>query len=413
MTINNVIYWFEKYSFIIILLYCCGFFFPNLSPKTSIMANDAIAIAEMTSSGNITKQLFWLSFFIFFTWRFFEHNIFTEDAWKMLGVLLFMTGGLALVSVLWSEYPQLTLKRSFFQIVFCFSIVSSFYYAKKHEVIEYSLNLGAMLIVGMILMSIILGVAFSSGGSLAAFTNSKNVLGQNLITVIALMFLQIKLFGQSFSKTKWLIAILCLFLLLTVSKTSIALLLIFILLGYSNLFLAKLLTSVFFVSACTIFIFTPVISYYLGEYIHIGLYLDSSAITGRGIIWDTLYEELIYFSKLLMGHGYGAYFGNGTVPYFFDNEWSFLKHIASSHNGYIDMLIQYGIALSLPIVFCLYALTSKIKHCWLSAAFIIPIVYNLTESTFLKDQSIIWFFTVVLFSYVVIMNHESLSSRQR
>jgi len=152
----------------------------------------------------------------------------------------------------------------------------------------------------------------------------------------------------------------------------------------------------------------PSLSYYLGEYTHAGLYLDPDAITGRGIIWDTLYYDLQYFSKLLFGYGYGAYFSNGTIPHFFDDDWSFLRHISSSHNGYLDMLLQYGIALSLVIIPCLYKLTSGIKHSWLSAAFILPVVYNLTESAFLRDQSIMWCFAVILMCYVVIMKEEDI-----
>lgn len=406
MTANHIINWFEKYSFVIILLFCFGFFSPNLLPKVSLMDNDAIATAQKISGSSITKQLFWLSMFSFFIWRFFQHNILTVITWEMLCVLMFMAGGLALVSTLWSEYPLLTAKRAFFQVIFCFSIISSFYFARRHDVIEHSLFCGAMLIICMIVLSIVMGVAFSSGGNLAAFTKGKNLLGQNLIVLIALLLLQIKLFGQKIVGTKWVLFILCFFLLLTISKTSIALLLLFIVIAHSSLLLIKLIThSAFFLAICC-FILVPTLSYFIGDYIHLGLYLEPSAITGRGLIWDTLYYDLEYFSKLLTGYGFGAYFSNGTIPHFFDDDWSFLKHIASSHNGYLDILIQYGLFFSLFIIACLYRLGTGIKHCWLAAAFIIPIVYNLTESAFLKDQSMMWCFTVILFGYVVILKEE-------
>jgi hypothetical protein len=339
-------------------------------------------------------------------WRLFQHNILTSMTWKMLYVLLFTTGGIALVTGLWSEYPLLTIKRALFQVVFCFSVVTAFYFSFKHQVLEKSLYLGGILIVCMILLSVVMGVAFSSDGNLAAFTKGKNLLGQNLIVLIALLFLQIKLFGQRLPHTHWVLGILLLLLLLTVSKTSIVLLILFILIGHSNLFITKVLTNTVFAASFMLFIFIPPISYFLGEYVHVGLYLEPNAITGRGIIWNTLYHDLEYFSKLLVGYGYGVYFSNGTIPHFFDNDWSFLKHIASSHNGYLDILIQYGLVFSLPLIIFLYKLSAGIKHCWLSAAFIIPVVYNLTESAFLRDQSMMWLFTVILFSYVAIINDE-------
>ena len=152
-----------------------------------------------------------------------------------------------------------------------------------------------------------------------------------------------------------------------------------------------------------LFILIPSLSYFLGDITHAGQYLEPDAITGRGIIWDTLYYDLEYFSKFAFGYGYGAYFSNGSIPYFFDDDWSFLKHIASSHCGYIDVLIQYGLVFSLAVVICIYRLSSGIKNVWLSSAFIIPIIYNFTESTFLRDQSMMWLFAIVLFSYVAIL----------
>lgn len=403
MFITNIVTFFEKYSFVIIVLFCFGFFGANLMPKVAMTANDATAFSEQISGSNSTKQIFWLSMFAFLTWRGFAQRIFTVDRWNMLLMLTAMAGGIALISVLWSDYPLLTFKRSFFQIIFCFSLVSSFYLAKEHDVIERSLFWGGALIVSLILLTILMGVAFVPSGNLAGFTKGKNVLGQNLVVFIALLFLQIKLFGQRLPYTKWLIGVMFFFLLLTISKTSIALLVIFYLIGLSNILIVKLIKNTAFLIAISIFIFIPALSYYLGDYIHAGLYLDPTAITGRGIIWDTLYYDLEYFSQILLGYGYGAYFSNGTIPYFFDDNWSFLKHIASSHNGYLDVLLQYGLIFSLPIVLFLYKLTAGIKHHWLAAAFIIPIVYNITESTFLRDQSMMWCFTVILFAYVVIL----------
>lgn len=412
MNITRIVYFFEKYSFIIIILFTIGIFTPHLTPKMGLMDNDSFSVTKSLSGGNFVKQLLWLSLFVFLSWRSFQQKIYTHIKWGMLCTLLFMVGGLALISALWSLYPLLTIKRALFQVILCFCVVTSFFFAKNHNSLEVSLVWGACLIIGMTLVSIVLGVGFS-GGSLAGFTKGKNLLGQSLLVYTALMYLQIKLFSQHLRHTRKLIVVLTILLIFTMSKTSIILLFLFFILGHTNLFLTKLVNSTAFISLIMIFIFVPTFSYFLGDYIHAGLYLDPSAITGRGIIWDTLYFDLDFFSKLSLGYGYGVYFGNGTIPYFFDDDWSFLKHIASAHSGYIDILLQYGLFFSSIIIFFIYRLSSGIKNNWLCAAFIIPIIYNFTESTFLRDQTMMWLFTIILFCYLTSLKEQYLQPNVR
>ena len=102
MVLNYLVYTLEKYGFIIIVLFCFGFFAPNLIPKLSMMTNDASAVAEKISGSNIVKQVFWLSIFTFYMWRLLSSNILTVMKWEMLLVLLFAAGGLALISIFWS-----------------------------------------------------------------------------------------------------------------------------------------------------------------------------------------------------------------------------------------------------------------------------------------------------------------------
>lgn len=406
INISRVVIWFEKNSFVIIVLFCIGFFSPNLIPKLAMMDNDALNFAESISGSNLKKQLFWIFFFFFFVWRSFSQKIYTSINWNMLCILLFMSGGVALISALWSEYPLLTIKRSFFQLLFCFTVVSSVIFAHKHDNIEKSLFFGGTSVFVLICFTILTGVGFSGNSALAGFTKGKNLLGQNLLVLISLLLIQIKLFTQRLPYTQWLIIALSVFLLLTTSKTSIALLFIFIFIGHTSISFSRLVNNMTFFVLIVLFIFIPSISFFLGDYIHAGLYLDPSAITGRGVIWDTLYFDLSFFKKLLLGYGYGVFFSNGTIPYFFDDDWSFLKHIASAHSGYIDILIQYGVLFSSIVILCVYKMSSDVKNCWLSAAFIIPIIYNFTESTFLRDQSMMWLFTIILFTYVAIIKEQ-------
>ncbi len=414
MNVTKIAKFLDNFSFMLIILFCFGFFTPHLTQKISLMENDSIAVMESLSGSNFIKQIFWIVFFILLSWRGIKQEIFTRTNFKTLVVILFMTSGLAIISSIWSEYPFLTIKRGLFQLIFCFCVVVSFFLSFKKQTTELCLVYAAILVTILTIFTILIGVGFSPGNKLVGFTKGKNVLGQNLLVLISLLVIQVKIYGQNISITKFVVGILLGLLLLTVSKTSIFLLFVFILLAQSNIVVSKFIRTFSFLALIVIFIALPSFSYFLGTYVHIGLFLEPTAITGRGMIWDTLYFDLDYYSKIIYGYGYGAYFGNGTTPLFFDDDWSFLKHIASSHNGYLDIFIQYGFFFSMIIVICLCHLCGKIKDKWLNASFVIPIIYNFTESAFIKDQSMMWLLTVLLFANVAVIKnaykHEKLES---
>lgn len=387
----------EKYGFSLVLLFCFGFFTPDLTPKLGLMYEEAYK-ATGSSQGNVVKQAFWVFVFVFFIWRSVKVPYVYDKRKGGLILMLLVLCGIAFFSILWSDFPKLTFKRVIFQTLFCFTVVTSLYFSLYHNKFQKNLTVVSILTLLLVLIAILNGAGFSTGGALVAFTKGKNMLGQNIMVLLVLIFLSFKMTERSNRSLFYLAGVFCVLLLMTQSKTSIALTMLFVI--SSNYFnrLTRLLIPILFVALCSLFIFIPTISYFLSDFIHVGDYISDEAITGRGIIWTTLYDDLYLYDKFYFGYGYGAYFNTGVVPIMFDDDWSFLKRIGSTHNGYIDMLIQLGIIGTSLILIILMFIYKGIKNHYLIIACIIPIIYNFTEAAFFRDQTMMWFFILTIFA---------------
>lgn len=387
----------EKYGFALVLLFCFGFFTPDLTPKLGLMFEDSYK-ATGTTKGNVIKQTFWLLMFFFFIWRIFKCQYVINKKKLELIVVLFLLCLISLCSALWSDFPHLTIKRTIFQMLLCFTVVISLYFTVHHNKLESCLLFSYSLILLLIFISVMTGAGFNSGGSLTGFAKGKNVLGQNIMVLLALTLLHFKFSKTSSTHLMYFATVFFVLLLLTQSKTSIALILLFtLLINYLGSFSRVVVPSLFFL-LCSIFILIPSISYFLDEFIHIGQYISPAAITGRGLIWATLYDDLDIYNKFYLGYGYSGYFQTGIVPIMFDDEWSFLNRVGSTHNGYIDILMQLGLIGSCIFMAIIMYLYKSIKNNYLVIACIIPLIYNITEAVFLRDQTMMWLFTIVIFA---------------
>ena len=244
-----------------------------------------------------------------------------------------------------------------------------------------------------------MGGGFSAKMELAGYMKGKNLLGMALATLF-LMYSFLILEESRYEKLDiFLLFLLFLLLLLTFSKTNIALVLICFVGLRINRFNAKLLCVMTVTILVSVFVFFPGIFYVAGDPADVSMLVSDGFLTGRGIIWSNLYYDLYYFKKAILGYGYGAFFAVGEVPLFFDDKYSFLRYISSAHNGYLELFIQFGYLLgTFLFVYSVFpALYSK-KTCFLV---LIGFVYlhNITESSFLRDQSLIW----MLYIYAVVM----------
>ncbi len=401
----KLIIFFEKYGFLLILLYCAGIVTPDFQPKIEMMSQDLGAITLSKSGGNLLKQLFWSLFFLFYSIRyFFFHKRLGDNYYfnRLLKYLLVICC-FAFLSVFWSSFPSISMKRVVFQLFFCFSVVISFYYSCYHRAYKKTLECAVFLVFLFIMISFIIGVAFDYSGSLTAYSKGKNVLGASLSGLILLLMMFMVVIGVQFRYAVYILALLFICLLLTQSKTNIATILLILPLIYFRNLASKLTTSTLLLTSLIGFIVMPIFSHALGDIFHLGLVIEPEAITGRGDIWETLYYDLIFFDKLYWGYGYASFFGVPEIPYFFDDPYSFKRFIASAHNGYLELFIQFG-GIGASIVFALFIFYFKpCKEPVLWAVLLLPIIQNLTESTFFKDLYFIWFFSLVVFTFYALL----------
>ncbi|MBB1450500.1 O-antigen ligase family protein [Pseudoalteromonas sp. SG43-1] len=399
--VNSCLNFIRKYGFLLVLIFCFGGFSPALYPKVGMMDLDLSNRIDSKSGSNLFKQLFWVSLFFFYLFCFYfdKNKIIIKKNFNNALIAFSLIISISFISMLWSSFPSYVFKRTFFQLIFITVCILSFYFSYKKNNTAKCIELCLYYMFFLILLTLIMGWGLTSDLSLAGYEKGKNVLGINLVVIYILY----SFFCKSKSKKNDLIVLFTLFslIILTQSKTCFLLVVMFFILTKFKQSHIKIINTSLLLFLVVGFIVIPCITYYSNSYMHIGLYVDPEFITGRGYIWDTIYYDLSFYKNIFLGYGYASYFGTPEIPYFFDDSHSFLRYITSSHNGYLSLLIQFGV-LSITIVSLFAYVTKNIEGRVGNAAITIIIFHNITEASFYRDNTVIWmlFLIVVAFSLV-------------
>ncbi|GIC78953.1 O-antigen ligase [Moritella sp. F3] len=394
----NVFIWFEKYGLLFMMLFCLGVYTPDFTYKISMMDHELDVVTDSLAESNAFKQIFWVVVFMFFAFRFFINTELNKLKPALINkiFLFFVICAIAFLSASWSSYPIISMKRAIFQILFCTSVSLALCFSYFHRSIEINLKCAAVICIVMILLSLIQGAGFNEDLNLAGYSKSKNTMGLNLAVLIIVSHMWIKSLNINSRFLYATLGVLFVFLILTQSKTSIILCIGYFLLTQISLFKIKAFMTVFSILFFCIFILIPGISYHLSHYQHIALYVDDDFITGRGVIWDSLYYDLGFFDKITLGYGYGSYFGVGVIPFVLDDKYSFLQYISSAHNGYLQMLLQFGVIGSSVLFIAFIISMLNASNVYIHAALIVPVFQNVTESSIFRDANIAWFLMLVI-----------------
>jgi O-antigen ligase len=394
----NIVVWLEKYGLLLMLLFCLGVFSPDFTNKMSMMDRELDSITDSLAQSNLFKQMLWVSLFMFFSFRFFINTEINKLKPIVLNkiFILSMICIVALISASWSNYPMISIKRGLFQILFCTSIVLGFCFSYYHKSIEINLMGAALTCIFMVFLAIIQGAGFNQDMQLVGYLTSKNTMAINLAVLIVISQMWTKSFDINSRFLNIILVVLFLLLVLTQSKTSIVLCITYFFMTHLSLFKMKMITTIFTIIFFSLFVFIPGISYHMNDYQHVALYVDDDFFTGRGVIWDALYYDLIFFDEITFGYGYGSYFGVGIIPFVLDDKYSFLQYISSAHNGYLELLLQFGVVGSSVIFVFLILSMLKSNNIYLHTALIIPIFHNVTESTIFRDANMAWFLMIVI-----------------
>jgi len=390
---------FEKYGLLIIFLNSWALLPPDLSVKQSLTELDIDIALEKRSGGNLIKQLSWLLPFFFYIICFFrQENKFKVDRnLIILFMSFFLIFLICLLSFVWSDFKYLTLKRSIFQLIMMMVVTFSVFYSVKHNSFVDCVNLFFYFIVISCLLSLVLGVGFQ-GGSLLGWAKTKNLFGVYMLSAMMLIYLAKSYYEADLPFYVAKMCMLFALLVLTASKTSIALAVLLLFIGRPSTAFLKYIFYFVFLMLTVLFICIPLLSNGLDNYWDVSYVMQPDTLTGRGLIWDTLYYDLYYSKKLFLGYGYGAYFNTGVTPEILDDSWSFIRFVSSAHNGYIELLLQFGAFCSLFLLIIVFKLVLATESIYCYSVAMIIFLYNITESALLRDQSITWVMMIILIS---------------
>jgi hypothetical protein len=379
---------FERYGMALVMLFVLDIFMPNLAPKGELLERDLSAVMASNSGTNVLKQLFWIGMFSGYLMLHLldRLRVLRQSFWGWM-LLAWLA---VFVAAFTSDYVAISLKRALFQCIFLFMVFSATHYAYRNRSLRMCVWFAGLVIIALSLFTLVLGVGFSSLG-LAGHTESKNVLGAYLTALIIMTVVVEFIEGRKVPFSFLFKLMLCGLLVLTQSKTSVAVLLLVLIMARSDLLLTLLSNLIMFSGFCLLFVFWPAISYELGGYWHLSQHISHEFMTNRGIIWDACYYDLERFGKLLTGWGYASYFGVPELPPAFDVKWSFLRFISSAHNGYIEVVLQFGFVFSAMVFFLLLRLMSLIRFSKMHALLFFPLIHNTTESSFIRDHHTVWF----------------------
>lgn len=391
----------ERYSLWLILLFCLGLLEPQLAAKISLVETDLDTQIAETSGGSILKQLLWGGLFLFFLLKHCLNTRVIAQGRKFSAAMLLLICicFIFLISALWASYPGLSVKRTIFQLIFVFTVMSSTLYCYHHGLIGKNIKYAAYSAFFLIIVSVALGTAFHPNGDMVAYAKGKNALGMNMLCICLMLVLLHKGMNEKLRNISYMIGFALVILLLSHSKTSMFILLLFVVLTQLSFLTQRWIMASLFVACVSCFIIYPSYMHYFGSMDLLLSTVPDESLTGRGFIWNTLYYDLHYFDKFGLGYGYGSYFGVPELPYFFDNRFSFLRFISSTHNGYLDMMLHVGTSLALFIMYIFFKVANYVKDTYFFAALILPVVHNFTESSVVKDDSMVWFFMIFIISY--------------
>ena len=343
------------------------------------------------------------------------------------GAGLWIIAGVAVLSVLWSAYPGLTLRRSI--VLVCLTVAAAGVAAgirdlrNAHTAFCYAL--AAAMALNLAAVFLMPSLAMSDIGA-KGWYSQKNVAGAVAMTAV-LAHCTWLVAGRK-SAGRWaigltMVAVSLAFLVLTRSKTSMGLtaLALFLLASFAiaarggplvalaGAFLALCgLAGGLIVLLVNDFDLTPIM----------GLLIEDASFTGRDELWA--FANRVAMERPWLGHGYGAFWdvGIGGDPLLRMEPGSWLGDIEpgvinQAHNGYLELWIHLGLPLMLFAVFVVLALAVKgLLYCIIARsdpgikaalAFltIMPFIYlahNFTEaSLFMRGLFLNNIITLILF----------------
>jgi O-antigen ligase len=312
------------------------------------------------------------------------------------------------LSFIWSDYPDLTLRRSIGfggTLLFSYYLVARF---KGSELIELLARYVAIIIIASLLLYIVWPVAATMGephpGAWRGVNGHKNGLGA-VCSLGIVTFVYLRRQGIDRGKNLALIALAVMELVLSQAATAIAITaavvglsaLIHFLRRFSGAFLPLFMLCIVIAIAALLLQWESVL---------LALGRDAT-LTGRTDIWPLLIEAAS--KRPILGYGYGVFWEESSLTA--QQIWYIINwHFTHSHNGWIETLLQLGgVGLTIVILLmlstlgnCLFALQrNSLAHAnYFFSLVVYVLLNNLTESGLVRYADMGW---VLLVSVSLLM----------
>lgn len=378
---------------------------------TTVPFREKIENAEDIGTSNIVNQIVFGSLFLISLltlipkWRYVKSIILKE---KFFSLFLLWSG----ISILWSTYPDVSLKR-FIQYLTTFTVIYSalLYTNNSNSLIKYFKILLSVYVVISILSVFTIPGAKDRFGIWQGLAPSKNHLG--IMCVISIIFF-INFLAEANLKWKPLyLALLLISIALFIGSNSFTSLLsvIIILIIYSILqidHIFKLLNIgrfiSFFIAASGLIFFSMTVIFFPDVLASIfGAGGRDLTLTGRTDLWAVM---ILYIQKhLLFGCGFQGFWVVNS-PQMIDIYNDFIWLPLQAHNGYIDIinetgLIGFSIFILLIINYFKQLSKTSTKH-FFNWFIIAALIINLTESTLIRPN--ISLGSMFIFSYLALFS---------
>ncbi len=332
-----------------------------------------------------------------------------KNAWLIL-LLVYM-----LMSMAWSQYPGLTGKRWIRCIGDLVMVLVILTEDDRREAFERIIRRCAIVLLPLSLVFIryfrIIGVNYDPWGFLqyVGVTNQKNHLGVLCAFAgVYLLWRMLKRFPRLSYLDAFLFVLAMYLLIISRSATSVV---VFI---TGSLFLAiiallkldrKSPTKAVIVLLIMLVVVQVLLTGYVGDSLLSRFFSATSrdvTLTGRVPLWRDLIA--IGSRTPILGFGYGGFwFSNLSAALWTRHQW----RPVSGHNGYLDIFLDLGLVGLILFLFLLvqtYKKTAKAagesgrfgQLCYVF--FVMIVLHNITESTFIKPVSFLW----ILFLYMAV-----------
>lgn len=366
------------------------------------------AETDQLSQSNLANQFIWISLSAVGLYVVATHV--ARGARPVLTASLFFLFtylALTLLSMFWALAPDISLRRSFQQmlIVFIFTGVTMFVRDKVRV-----LNAMFLVLVIATLLNTLLAPVIPTGPlGYAGIYAQKNTLGA--VSALCLIFSISYLLSSHASYKLFTLLIASLsgvLLIISQSKTSLGLAILCPMLAAGILTISRMFQTSFLIAMAVIataigFAFFIVVEVFQLSTEDISLLLfNDTTFTGRTYIWN--YVLNFFDQRPWLGWGYQSFWAIGTEAPNLKAD-NFISGLNQSHNGYLDILLETGIAGLIVMTAFLVTLCHAIDRAWRARADVAILLlsltlfcsaHNLLESSLMRGFAVPWIILLLI-----------------